>query len=176
MASNLIHAGEKTTDLFHRFVPNAEKVSGASQFELVIDGRTHTIRVKRGKEAVNQNHLYNGEPLVVHIPSSAESQTDRWYVMDVEWLLRYAITNPDSNQHTVHALDCFMFSKSELSLKDPVAPDDLASECEKAIVASRAPNIQRAVREVQRARDYAKLRFDSACDRILEMLDIELTD
>lgn len=174
MTTNFKGDGARTFDLFLKLVPNAKKIKGSGQFELVVDNTTCTIRVKCGKGPINQNHLYHGEPLVVHVPSDDDSRSGRWYVLDIEWLIRYAIKHPDSNQHTSHALECFMFNSNELSLTDSVDPDTLASACENAIRDSRAHEIQDAVKLVREAREAARLQFVNFQLKILEALNKKL--
>lgn len=154
----------QTADLFKILVPDASPVEGTGQYQISVEGNLGTFRLKRGKDQVNQNHIHYGEPLVVHVPDEDDASDGSWYVLSVKWLISYALSHPDSRQHTVHSLDCFMFSSSQLS--DPVMakPADLSKEIIKSIKESNGEDVRRAVRAIRRARIFSITHYEEAAD------------
>jgi hypothetical protein len=156
---------QQTSHLFSEFVPDAHLVEGSGQYQIEVDGIVDPFRLKRGMDQVNQNHVHYGEPLVVHVPAKDEvGNHGSWYVLSIRWLISYALAHPDSRQHTVHALDCFMFPSSQLALLDPVAPTHLPQAIAGAIRESREESVRRAVRAIRRARTFSLTHFEEAAD------------
>lgn len=164
MAPSTWQMFQKTEQRFAEIVPDASSIEGSGQFELDVGGISETFRLKRGKDQVNQNHIHHGEPLVVHVPAEEDNEDGEWYVLPVRWLIAYALDNPDSRQHTVHALDCFMFSSSKLPPSARAEPDQLQSAIRNAIRDSREDEVTRAVRAIRRARVFSVTHFEEAAD------------
>lgn len=163
----------ETAKAFAKLVKEAKSIEGSGQYEIKVDGITETFRLKRGKDRVNQIHLHHGEPLVVHIPQEDDEDGDgTWYVLSVKWQISYALKNPDSRQHTVHALDCFMFPSSQLTSPDEVDPSKLPQALADAIRESREDQIVRAVRAIRRARVVSATQFEDAADTASDALDL----
>ncbi len=161
MAPNTVQNFQLTAGEFEKLV-TAERVDNSGRYQFVVDGSTDSVRLKRAKEWVNQIHLHFGEPVVVHEPVDGDS--DRWFVLPLDWLIKYAICHPKAAQHTVHALDCFRIATVDLDSAFAVDPTKLSSGCEDAIRAARGRKVQRAVRTIQRARRYSQLQFEAAAD------------
>lgn len=85
--------------------------------------------------------------MVAHF-RGASQQPEEWYVLPFDWLLRYALTNPDSVQHAVHAVECFQIPRAALPNAFLTLPANLQAACEKAITDVRTPNSQSALRLV----------------------------
>jgi hypothetical protein len=164
----------QTANTFAALVPDAKPVGGTGQYELDVDGVTDTFRLKRGKDTVNQNHIYRGEPLVAHVPQADDEDEaeSRWYVLSVSWLISYALENPVSRQHTVHALDCFSFPSSQLTSSHEVEPDELPQAIADAIRESREDNVTRAIRAIRRARVISVAEFEGAADTAANALGL----
>ena len=166
----------QTAAAFVALVPAARPVGGTGQYELDVDGITDAFRLKRGKDTVNQNHIYRGEPLVVHVPPADDEDEaeGRWYVLPVSWLISYALENPVSRQHTVHALDCFSFPSSQLTSSHEVDTEGLPQTIADAIRESRADDIVRAIRAIRRARVISVAEFEDAADTAANALGLPI--
>ena len=174
MADTLWGRFHQTAAAFAAHVPDAMPVGGTGQYELDVDGITDAFRLKRGKDTVNQIHIYRGEPLVVHVPpADDEGEAEgRWYVLPVSWLISYALENPVSRQHTVHALDCFSFPSSQLRSSHEVEPDGLPQAIADGIRESREDNVTRALRAIRRARVISVAEFEDAADTATNALGL----
>jgi hypothetical protein len=134
------------------------------------------FRLKRGKDQVNQNHVHYVEPLVVHVPADEDESQGSWYVLSTTWLISYALAHPDSRQHTVHSLDCFMFPSSHLAALETVEPPNLSYAIADAIRESRYENVRRAVRAIRRARTFSVTHYEEAADTAAVALGLHVAE
>lgn len=158
---------EETAAFFLLHVPNAIRDASSGQFAINVDDIPGTVRLKRGKEQINQNHIIHGEPLVVHIPPEEGAEGDgSWAVLPLSWLIEHCLLNPGSKQHTIHALECFMFSSGAIPVALYVEPGNLSASIDEAIQESRSPEIRRAIRFVERAHTFALTHFQETADLV----------
>ena len=140
----------ETVKLFAHAVPKAEVNVADALANFVVDGVSHSVRIKRAKSMANQIQVWRGEPLVIHVPSK---NGDRWYVLPVSWQMTYARKNANTaKQHASHAYDCMMIAARDLPSEHEVTLKTLRAACEKAVREASSRQMRGLVKAITRAR------------------------
>jgi len=136
--------------MFANLVPDADLGIGDSLATIEVDGKKHTLRIKRAASMANQIQVWRGEPIVIHVP---DANGDRWYVLPISWQMKFAREHAqDAKQHASHAFDCMMISERQLPEEHEVTKETVLIACEEAVREASSKHMRWLVKAITRAR------------------------